>query len=263
MGWKWKLGRTHLLKLYISYPRRLIFVLVAGSCCLSLLHAEPDAGRARIALFQPASQKEDTTLAAVLCTVADSVELSLDVLQRYEVSRLAAADPARDMARVRAYCEKNRIDQAILGSGRARKGGGYDFRLVIYNRQKDSITLDRTGASTGALDIFDVTDALVASLLDGLSGKHLLFGSLAIDSDPAGATVSVNAKEVGKAPLSLRGLPVGTVELVARMDGREEAKAAVTIVGRGDDKRLPNPAAERRNTCYPDTEGWGSTGAQC
>src|SRR5208337_387231 len=180
-------------------------------------------------LFEPAGQKEDTALSAVLSTVADSVELSLEVLQRYDVRRLPPADPAKDLDRVRAYCQENRIDQAILGSGSARPGGGYRFRLVVYDRKTDRITTDQQGASSGVLDMFDVTDALVTSLLDALSGKHLLYGSLSVQSDPAGATISVNGKDVGQAPLSLRGLPVGTVELTARSDGREGANATVTI----------------------------------
>src|SRR5208337_2229515 len=151
-------------------------------------------------------------------------------LDRYEVRRLPSADPVRDLEKIRSYCEANRIDQAILGSGSARKGGGYDFRLVVYNRQKDSITVDRKGSSTGALDMFDVTDALVASLLDGLSGTHLLFGSLAVQSSPAGATVAVNGKTVGTAPLSLRGLPVGAVEITAELEGHEAARATLMIV---------------------------------
>jgi hypothetical protein len=130
---------------------------------------------------------------------------------------------------VRAYCQENRIDQAILGSGTALPGGGYHFQLVVYDRKADRITTDQEDASSGVLDVFDVTDALVASLLDGLSGTHLLFGSLSIESDPAGALVSVNGKDVGAAPLSLRGLPVGELGLMGRMDGREAAKSTVTI----------------------------------
>ena len=217
------------MKLPSLAARRLALILAAGSCILSLLGAEPNAGRSRIALFEPAGQKDDTTLAAVLSTVANSVELSLDVLQRYDVTRLPPEDPATDLDHVRAYCQKNRIDQAVLGSGSARAGGGYSFRLVVYDRKTDKITTDQQGASTGALDMFDVTDALVASLLDALSGRHLLYGSLSVESDPAGATISVNGKDVGAAPLSLRGLPVGAVELSARLDGYEGAKATVTI----------------------------------
>src|SRR5208283_5916948 len=71
---------------------------------------------------------------------------------------------------------------------------------------------------------------LVASLLDGLSGTHLLFGSLAVQSSPAGATVAVNGKTVGTAPLSLRGLPVGAVEITAELEGHEAAKATLMIV---------------------------------
>jgi hypothetical protein len=151
------------------------------------------------------------------------------VLQRYDVRRLPPADPTQDLPRVRAYCETNHIDQAILGSGSERPEGGFAFRLAVYDRRTDKITLDRQGSSSGALDMFDTTDTLVASLLDGLSGTHLLFGSLTVDTDPPGATVSVNGRDAGQGPISLRGLPVGTVQLVARSAGREDAQASVAI----------------------------------
>jgi hypothetical protein len=206
-----------------------IVLFLAATCFIPILHAQSETGRARIALFEPAGQKSDTALTAVLNTVADSVELSLDVLQRYEVRRLPPADPANDLARVRAYCQANRIDQAILGSGSAKSDGGYLFKLVVYDRRSDSITLAPEGSSAGALDMFDVTDKLVGALLDGLSGTHLLFGALSVETNPAGATVSVNGKEVGTAPLSLRGLPAGAVLVSTRLAGYEDANASVTI----------------------------------
>jgi len=181
-------------------------------------------------LFQPAGQADDAALSAVLSTVAESVELSLAVLQRYEVTRLPAADPTTDLDKVRSLCRKDRIDQAILGSGAARADGGYDFRLVVYDRSKNSITVEQKRSSKGTLDLFDTTDALVASLLEALSGKHLAFGSLSIQSDPAGAVISVNEKDVGSTPLMLRSLPVGTIEVAGKMDGHEGAKATVTLL---------------------------------
>jgi hypothetical protein len=39
--------------------------------------------KARIALFEPCGQTGDAAFTAALCTVADSVELSLVCLQRY------------------------------------------------------------------------------------------------------------------------------------------------------------------------------------
>jgi hypothetical protein len=198
-------------------------------------------------LFEPAGQRSDTALAAVLATVADSVELSLDVLQRYEVRRLPPADPAKDLARVKAYCQANHIDQAILGSGSAKSDGGYLFKLVVYDRRSDSITLAPEGSSTGALDMFEVTDKLVGTLLDGLSGTHLLFGSLSVESDPAGATVSVNGKEVGTAPVSLRGLPAGAVQLSATLAGHEDASTSVTITD-GDSTDAPLSLARSTGT---------------
>ena len=192
----------------------------------------PSAGsapRALIALFEPAGQKGDATLGAALATVADSVELDLVCLQRFDVRRLPAVDPTRQMDRVRSYCQANRIDQAILGSGSARAPGGYSFRLMLYDRKSDSVTLVQEGACTGALDMFDTTDSLVAALLDKLSGAHVLFGSLVVETAPVGAIVSVNGKEVGPSPLSLRGLPVGAVSVSAQAPGWEEASAEVNV----------------------------------
>jgi hypothetical protein len=209
--------------------KRIVLVLFSAVCFLAPLSAQSDSGRARIALFEPAGQRSDQALTAVLNTVADSVELSLDVLQRYDVRRLPPADPEKDLARVKAYCQANRIDQAIMGSGTAKAAGGYLFKLVVYDRRSDAITLAPEGASTGALDMFDVTDKLVGTLLDGLNGSHLLFGSLSIESTPPGAAVSVNGKDVGAAPLSLRGLPTGSVQVSVRLAGYEDSNATLTI----------------------------------
>ena len=213
------------MKRRMVLPALVAFALLVPCC----LFAETTPSLTRIALFEPVGQKADATLGAVLSTVADSVELSLACLQRYDVRRRAPADPSRELQKIRAYCEANRIDQAICGSGSARTGGGYLFRLVVYDRRSDRITFSREGASKGALDMFDVTDALIASLLDGLSGTHLLFGSLAVQTEPPGATVSVNGKDVGAAPVALRGLPVGAVRISARSGGREDAESSVTI----------------------------------
>ena len=199
---------------------RLLAVLITILTSVIQAYAESPANRARIALFEPAALKADSSLKAILATVADTVELSLTCLDRYEIKRLPALDPTGELGKIRAYCKENRIDQAIGGNASVRKGGGYAFRLVVYDRRTDSISIVREGASKGALDIFDVTDALLASLLDGLSGTHLLFGSLAVDSVPAGARVSVNGMDEGAAPVALRVLPVGHDRDDARLPGR-------------------------------------------
>jgi hypothetical protein len=102
-------------------------VFFVCTCFLSTVNAEPNTDHARIALFQPAAEKSDATLEAALGTVADSIQLSLVVLDKYDIARLPPADPVQDIAGIRAYCEENRIDQAIAGSGSRQKGGGMPF----------------------------------------------------------------------------------------------------------------------------------------
>jgi hypothetical protein len=229
----------------LKVTKKIVLVLLFVLGILFSLNAQSDVSRARIALFEPAGQRSDAALTAVLATVADSVELSLDVLQRYEVRRLPSADPAKDLPRVKAYCQANRMDQAIMGSGSAKSDGGYLFKLVVYDRRSDTITLAPEGSSKGALDMFDVTDKLVGTLLDGLSGTHLLFGSLSVESDPPGATVSVNGKEVGTAPVSLRGLPAEAVQVSAKLPGREDVNTSVTIT---DGETTDAPLSLARST---------------
>jgi hypothetical protein len=218
--------------------RRAVLVLIALSLITASLSAQAQTARPRVALFEPTGQGADVALIAALKTVGDSVELDLACLQRYEVRRLKGVDPARDLDKVRAYCRTNRIDQAIMGSGSAQAEGGYAFKLALYDRRTDSITMVQEGASTGALDMFDATDTMVAALLDKLSGTHLLFGGLVIETEPAGAVVTVNGMEVGPSPLSLRGLPVGTVTVSASSPGFEERVASVKI----EDERITNAA---------------------
>jgi hypothetical protein len=208
---------------------RLLTILIAFLALATQVSGQSQPDRARIALFEPAAPKADASLKAILATVTDTVQLSLTCLDCYDIKRLPAVDPTGNLGKIRAYCKENRIDQAIGGTASALKGGGYAFRLVVYDHRTDKITIVREGASKGALDIFDVTDALVASLLDGLSGTHLLFGSLAVETDPPGATVSVNGRDVGAAPVALRGLPVGTLRIAARLEGREQAETSVAI----------------------------------
>jgi hypothetical protein len=107
---------------HTAVRRAALFLLVGIFSAGSLSAQSANPGLSRIALFEPAGHSNDPALAAVLSTVADSVELSLVVLQRYDVRRLPSADPAIDLPRVRAYCEANHIDQAILGSGAERTG---------------------------------------------------------------------------------------------------------------------------------------------
>jgi hypothetical protein len=211
--------------------RRAGIALLAGLLLAAPLAAQSGsrAPLPRIAVFAPAGHNEDAALSAALAAATQSIELSLVVLGRYDVQRLPPADPEQDLPRVRSYCEANRIDQAILGSGAERADGGFDLRLLVYDRQTDSLTLDQQGSSSGALDLFDATDALVASLLDALSGTHLAFGSLTVNTVPSGAMVLLNGHEAGTSPLSFRGLPVGTFEITARLEDKRNAKALVTL----------------------------------
>ena len=84
---------------------------------------------------------------------------------------------------------------------------------------------------------------LVLFMAFGFSGYLLPWNELAFFATKVGTAMAAvvpgigrgiletlrGGKEVGAAPVSLRGLPVGTVEVSGHMDGRETAKTSVTI----------------------------------
>ena len=219
------------MKNRLGLVSQVALALLFASMTTAPLSAQTVAGnRTRVALFDLAGSSQDPAVQAVLSTMAQSIELSLIVLDRYEVRRVQPpADPETDMARVRSFCESNRMDQAVLGSGSEKSDGGFTFRLLVYDRRTDSIVIDRHGSSSGALDMFDAADTLMASLLDGLSGTHLAYASLRVDTIPPGATILVNGREIGHGPLSVRGVPTGTLEISAHANGYEDARASVTL----------------------------------
>ena len=94
----------------------LLLIIAPG-----LLGAEPEGGRARVAIFEPSGSRADATLSAILATVTDTIELGLACLDRYSVRRLPPTDPLGEYEKVRAYCAENHIDQAIGGNPARRE----------------------------------------------------------------------------------------------------------------------------------------------
>jgi hypothetical protein len=182
----------------LSARIRATIVLLALATAVAPLSAQ--AGRSRIALFDLAPGPGGAGIRPVTDAVADTMALTLALLGRFEVIRLETPDALADLPALREYCAANRIDQAVGGSGTPRAGGGYSFRLGVYDRHEDRVTRVREGSSTGLLDIFEVTDELVTELLEALSGTHIGFGALELQ--PRG--------ERGEYAVWIDGTPVGT-----------------------------------------------------
>jgi hypothetical protein len=104
------------------------------------------------------------------------------------------------------------------------------------------VSLACDGASASTLEIFGLTDALVSSLLDALSGSHVELGALEVETDPPGAVVSVNGREVGRSPLVLRSVPAGPVQLIAHAEKYEDATATVQITDGVTERTVLSPA---------------------
>ena len=63
-----------------------------------------------------------------------------------------------------------------------------------------------------------------------------------LDSNPSGASVEINGKEVGKTPITLNNLPASTkVEALLKRDGYSDETVAIDVPGPGKDKDMTVP----------------------
>ena len=215
---------------------RYLVLLLLAAAAVGLGAQE---GRARIALFGLEAGASAARILPVTDAVADTMALTLALLGRFEVVRLETADALADTAALREYCAANRIDQAIGGSGTPRTGGGFTFRLGVYDRHKDRVTLVREGSSSGLLDVFEVTDELVTGLLEALSGTHIGFGSLKLE----------RRGEQGEYSVLIDGTPIGTdvAEVERLLLGRRTVSVtAAAAASGGGDRHLGGAGARGR-----------------
>ncbi|HSC29727.1 MAG TPA: PEGA domain-containing protein [Vicinamibacterales bacterium] len=74
-------------------------------------------------------------------------------------------------------------------------------------------------------------------------------GTLAIESDPTGARVSVNGRFVGVTPVVLRGLPAGSCVVRVESDGYELWSTAARVVANRRTRlaAILQPGSERQH----------------
>ncbi len=106
------------------------------------------------------------------------------------------------------------------------------------------LVVDRSYPVVAKLDGYESTSTSVTAK-KGASVPLKLKGIAAtvkIDSNPSGATIEINGKEVGKTPATLNNLPASTkVEAILKRDGYSDEKVSIEVPGPGKDKDLTVP----------------------
>jgi hypothetical protein len=156
-----------------------------------------DAPMAHVAVVQFSNQTGSASYDAACKAATDTLFLTLRQLGRYRVQSEDTAGSGEDA--LRAMAEEKRLDFIMYGKMSKGKSGGIDCSLSVFDRAKGKTSLSRSGKAAGVLDVFEVADELVVSVLESMTGSHIGFGSLKL----------TNTGEKGSYAVLMDGYPVG------------------------------------------------------
>jgi hypothetical protein len=156
-----------------------------------------DAPMAHVAVVQFSNQTGSASYDAACKATTDTLFLTLRQLGRYRVQSEDAAGSGEDA--LRAMAEEKRLDFIMYGKMSKGKSSGIDCSLSVFDRAKGKTALSRSLKAAGVLDVFEVADELVVSVLESMTGSHIGFGSLKL----------TNTGEKGSYRVLMDGYPVG------------------------------------------------------
>lgn len=135
----------------------------------------------RVAVLPPeAADSSNIQLQVISERVTETAMLALRFIDEYELVKDLAAVSGYDKEVLRRYCEKEGIDSLVYGKTEEAAGGSFLIEMSVYNRETESVSLTRKETAETVLDIFDAADRITLSLIEGFSGRHIAFGSIAL-----------------------------------------------------------------------------------
>ncbi len=135
-------------------------------------------GKAKVTVVQFSNATGSASYDAACKTATETLVSTLEQLGRYRVQsadRLGTGkDALKDMA------DDEQVDFIMYGKLANVESGGIDCVLSVFDRAKGKTMLSQSMKAVGLPDIFEVTDNVVASMLESMMSSHMGFGSTKI-----------------------------------------------------------------------------------
>jgi len=156
-------------------------------CIVLLIAAVPvfsdEVFVSRVAVAPIIEAQEDGGFESVCSAIQDTVLLTLHLLGDYDVIDKTTEEISHEDFQKTA--EEESLDSIIYGSIYIEETGSVEISLSVWDRQKRSDMLEVKETAETVFDVFDTSDTIVVSLLEGFSGTHIAYGSIAFA--PSGA----------------------------------------------------------------------------
>ncbi len=213
---------------------------------IALLAAAAEAAPAQGALVRvgvaPLQVAGDPNRLGVLAGVVEKqLELTLRLLNRYNVRELAA--DAGSLADLPAYSKRVNVDNLLYGKV-SEDGDSIRIELSAFDRLKGAVSLTHVETAASILDVFDATDRLISSVVEGFSNVRVAYGDIQIQNDglPGAYRVTLNGVDTGTTADQVSRVLAGTYQMKIvqdRLDGAASLFDSTVAVKEGETTTVP------------------------
>ena len=195
-------------------------ILIAAAlmlCQFSTLYSQENNIKPRIAVKAlDVSDPDNMQLKIISNRVTGNTKLLLKFMNEYELDSAAALSGIEE-ASMLDYCNSNNIDNIVYGKTYIGSDDSFVIEMSVYSREKQQTALTRIGRAETALDIFEASDNLTASIIEEFSGVHIAFGKIQLTNTgvPGSYIPYIDGEPFPEDSASIENLLIGkrTVEI--------------------------------------------------
>lgn len=186
---------------------------------LSAVHGQTGGFESRVAFIPTDSLEEDSRFDSVCTAIDDTVLLTLKLLGKYDLVEEIGLEQFSEPKVLPLVREEN-IDSLIFGFVDQREDGSIDINMSVWDRKEEQIVLTVTEKAETLFDIFDASDRIVVSLIEGFSGTHIGYGSIAFQPEGAEGDfiIELNGTFAGMNRAEMRNVLIGDYDLKITQD---------------------------------------------
>ncbi len=155
-----------------------LLIIVFTLLPFQLIYPQEESLKPWVAIVPMINTTKDDQYDAVCDTIDNTVELNLELIRRFIVSKTESMDPYAHPARMKKYAKENRIDNIVFGKAYLDKKGNIVFQMSVYDRVKNKVTITKEEKAENIFKIFDAANKLMVSLIQEFSKMHIGFGTI-------------------------------------------------------------------------------------
>lgn len=134
--------------------------------------------RQRLLLIDIEAPEDATTLQTMAITFTDTLEITLRLLDQFQVNRAQFLTPSYNFNRAKSYFLRYNQDLAVYGSINRLDDDSYSMTVSIWSLADDDVIIEETREFESIFDIFDVVDELSITIAEEITGEHIGFGTV-------------------------------------------------------------------------------------